>query len=177
MKTNVKITRSQLISMLLNWNYGAQPASVQYVTSPKLTKEGKIKFGDVTKIANVGIMLGYNYQNSVNNQRERENELADFMAQPLWKGKGKRLSTCLAKHEEKGTFYMSYKSQQTFKSFHFDAVLNFIPLSMLKPFFPQSDPAKYQGLEQAVYHREILIDNIRKLKFKKTTYEIIPETK
>lgn len=177
MKKNVKITKRQLIDMLLNWSIGAQPASVQYVTTPKLNKAGEQKFGQVTKIANVGVMLGYNYQNSVNNQRERENELQDFMSQPLWKGKGKRLSPCLAKHEEKGTFYMSYKAQQTFKAFHFDTVLNFIPVALLKPYFPQNDAAKYQGVEKAVYHREILIDNIRKLKFRKTTYEIIPEMK
>ena len=177
MKNTVKITVEQLRSMLLNWNHGAQPASVQYVTTPKINKEGKNKFGDVTKIANVGVMLGYNYQNSVNNQRERENELKDFMAQPLWKGKGKRLSPCLAMHTEKGTFYMSYKAQQTFKSFYFDAVLNFIPVSLLKPFFPVNNTAKYQGLEKAVYHREISIENIRKLKFKRTTYEIVPSAK
>ena len=176
MKNTVKITKAQLVQMLLNWNYGAQPAAVQYVTSPKLNKEGKARFGDVTRIANIGIMLGYNYQNSVNNQRERENELKDFMSQPLWKGKGKRLSPCLSTHVEKETFYMSYKAQQTFKSFHFDTALNLIPVSLLKPFFPQSSNAS-QGTEKAIYHREISIDNIRRLKFKKTTYEIIPEGK
>lgn len=173
MRNTVKITKVQLISMLMNWSFGAQPASVQYITTPKLNKEGKNRFGDVTKIANVGIMLGYNYQNSVNNQRERENEIKDFMAQQLWKGKGKRLSPCLAMHKEKETFYMSYKSQQTFKAFHFDTVLNFIPVALLKPYFPVNNSAKYQGVEKAVYHREISIDNIKKLKFRKTTYEII----
>ena len=173
MKNVVKITKQELIEMLMNWNFGAQPASVQYITEPKINASGKAIFGTVTKIANVGIMLGYNYQNSVNNQRERENELKNFMAQPLWKGAGERISTALAKHKVKGTFYMSYKSQQTFKSFHFDSVLNFIPIERLKPFFPQSDTGKYQGVENAVYHREIAIENVRKLKFKKTTYEII----
>jgi hypothetical protein len=172
MKNTVKITKAQLVEMLKNWNFGAQPAAVQYVTTPKLTKEGKQKFGDVTRIANIGIMLGYNYTNSVNNQRERENELRDFMAQPLWKGKGKRLSPALATHEEKGTFYMSYKAQQTFKSFHMDAVLNLIPLKDIKPFFPESKNYS-QGTEKAIYHREISIDNIRRLKFRKTTYEIL----
>lgn len=176
MKKNVLITKAELIIMLLNWNFGAQPASVQYETKPKLNKEGKLKFGDVTKLANVGVMLGYNYQNSVNNQRERENEIKDFMAQKLWKGAGSRLSPCLAKHKDKGTFYMSYKAQQTFRAFHFDNVLNFIPVALLKPYFPVNNSAKYQGVEKAVYHREINIDNIRKLKFRKTTYEIIPET-
>ena len=174
MKDTRKITKAQLITMLLNWNHGAQPAACQYVTTPKLNKEGKVRFGDVTRIANVGIMLGYNYTNSVNNQRERENEMRDFMAQQLWRGKGKRLSPALATHVEKETFYMSYKAQQTFKSFHFDTALNLIPLALLKPFFPPKTNHS-QGTEKAVYHREISIDNIRRLKFKKTTYELIPE--
>lgn len=173
MKKTLKIKKTQLINMLLNWSFGAQPASVQYVTSPKINKDGKEKFGDVTKIAAVGCMIGYNYENSVNNQREREDELKNFMSQPLWKGKGKRLSTALSMHIEKSCFYMSYKSQQTFRSFHFDSALNFIPLALLKPFFPKSNPAKYQGVNKPVYHREIKIDNIRKLKFRKMTYEIV----
>lgn len=174
MKNTIKISKAQLVSMLMNWEHGAQPAAVQYITSPKLNKEGKARFGDVTRIANIGIMLGYNYTNSVNNQRERENELRDFMSKPLWNGKGKRLSSALSTHIEKETFYMSYKAQQTFKSFHFDSALNFIPVALLKPFFPEKKNYS-QGTEKAIYHREISIDNIRRLKFKKTTYELIPE--
>ena len=177
MKNTIKITKREFIEMLKNWNFGAQPVSLQYVTEPTLNKDGKVKFGSVTKIANIGCMIGYNYENSVNNQRERENELRDFMAQPLWKGAGQRISTALATHKEKGSFYLTYKKQSTFKSFHFDSALNFIPVALLKPFFPKSDPSKYQGVEKPVYHREISIDNVRRLKFKKTTYELIPEMK
>ena len=50
--------------------------------------------------------------------------------------------------------------KQTFKSFHFDAVLNFIPLAMLKPFFPVSKNHS-QGTKKEIYHREISIANIR----------------
>lgn len=171
MKNTIKITKIQLIEMLRNWKFGAQPASVQYVTTPKINKEGKIKFGEITRIANMGIMIGYNYQNSVNNQLERENELKNFMAQQLWRGKGKRISLALSTHIEKGTFYMSYKSQQTFKSYHFDLALNFIPVSLLKPFFPVNN-YKCQGTAKPVYHREISIDNIRRLKFKGNSYFI-----
>jgi hypothetical protein len=173
MKNTKKITKAQLIEMLRNWNHGAQPASIQYVTSPKLNKAGKVRFGDVTRIANVGIMIGYKYENSVNNQRTREEQIADFVSQPLWNGKGKRISTALSTHIEKGSFYLTYKAQQTFKSFHFDTALNFIPISLLRPYFPVYDTAKSQGVETAIYHREISVDNIRKLKFKKCTYEIV----
>jgi hypothetical protein len=177
MKNNIKITRNQFIEMLKNWNYGAQPVSLQYVTSPKLNAQGKARFGAITKIANVGGMVGYCYENSVNNQLEREAKEKDFVSQQLWNGKGKRISLALSTHVEKGTFYLTYKAQQTFKSFHFDTALNFIPIALLKPFFPQSDPAKYQGTETAVYHREINIENVRRFKFKKTSYELIPEMK
>jgi len=168
----VKITKAQLVQMLKDWSHGAQPASVQYVTTPKMNAEGKRKFGEVTRMAYIGVMLGYNYTNSVNNQRERENELRTFMAQQLWNGKGKRLSPALAMHVEKETYYMSYKMQQTMKSFHFDSVLNFIPVALLKPYFPQYKN-KSQGTMKEVYHREISIDNIRRLKFKNCTYEIV----
>lgn len=173
MRNQKNITLAELKEMLLNWNHGAQPVSIQYVTTPKLQKAGREKFGAVTKIANIGAMVGYKYENSVNNQRERENELKDFMSQPLWRGKGKRLSTALSTHVEKGTFYLTYKKQQTFKSFHFDSVLNFIPMAILRDYFPPYTPPKNQGVEKVVHHREISLENVRKLKLKKVTYNIV----
>lgn len=172
MKNTKNITVAELKVMLINWNHGAQPASLQYATSPKLNKEGKIKFGIVSKLANIGCMIGYKYENSVNNQLEREHKLRDFMSQPLWKGAGERISTALAKHNAKGTFYLTYKKQQTFRSFHFDQALNFIPIALLKPFFPVTDH-NYQGLNKPVYHREISLENVKKLKFKGVTYNIV----
>lgn len=174
MKKVKKITKEQFIEMLKNWKYGAQPVSVQYVTSPKLNKLGKSKFGNVIKIANVGGMIGYVYENSVNNQKEREGKERDFLAQSLWKGKGKRLSTALSMHIEKGKYYLTFKHQQTFKSFFFDSQLNMVNINELKSCFYDNTP-KNQGVDEGneIHHREILIDNIRKIKFRKTTYEIV----
>jgi len=170
MKNSIQITKVQLIEMLKNWK-GAQPASISYVTNPKLTKEGTQKFGIVTKIANVGVMIGYSYENAVNNQLEREEKERDFLAQSLWNGKGKRISLALSTHIEKNTYYLTYKSQQTFKSYYFDSALTLIAHNMIKMFFPPNKPTN-QGTETAIYHREISIDNVRKLKFKKMTYII-----
>lgn len=36
-----KITVKQLVAMLLNWNFGAQPASIQYVQVLNLPKRAK----------------------------------------------------------------------------------------------------------------------------------------
>jgi len=172
MKNTITISKSQFIEMLRNWNYGAQPVSIQYITEPKLTKEGKMRFGEVTKIANVGGFVGYIYENSRNNELEKNNAERDFVSQPLWNGKGKRISLALSTHIEKGTFYLTYKAQQTFRSFHFDSVLNLIPNALIKQYFPASAPSVHNGVESKVYHREISIDNVKRFKFKKTTYEI-----
>ena len=173
MRNEIKITKTELVKMLLNWNHGAQPASLQYVTEPKLTPEGRAKFGTVTKIANVGIMVGYIYENSVNNQLEREAKERDFMSKQLWNGKGKRISTALSKHIEKGKFYLTYKAQQTMRSFYFDNALKPIPNAIIKAYFPKSDPAKSQGVDKPVYHREISIDNVKRLKYDGKTFIIV----
>ena len=113
MKNTIKITQADFIAMLKDWNFGAQPVSLQYVTTPKISKEGERRFdGKVTKIANVGGMVGYCYENSVNNQLEREAKEAEFKSQSLWHGKGKRISLALSTHVEKGTYYLTYKAQQ-----------------------------------------------------------------
>lgn len=172
MKNSIEITVEQLKEMLLNWN-GATMVSFQYATTPKLTKEGKAKFGKVSKLANITAMVGYKYENSVNNQREREGEMSNFMAQPLWRGAGKRLSTALSTNTNSGKFYMSYKKVYTLRSFHFDEALNLLSNALISQFFPKSNPSKYQGTEKAVYHREISLENIKKLKTGGQSYVIV----
>jgi hypothetical protein len=173
MKNTKKITVKELVEILATWNKGAKPASIQYVTEPKLTKEGKARFGDVIKFAHVGCMIGYNYENSVNNQLEREGKEREFLSQPLWNGKGKRISTALSKHIEKGQFYLTYKAQQTMRSLYFDSTLKPIPNSLIKAYFPKSDPAKSQGVDKPVYHREIAIEHIKRLKYDGKTFIIV----
>jgi hypothetical protein len=173
MKNKMKITKNELIQILLNWSYGAQPAAIQYISEPKLTKEGKINFGTITKIANVGVILGFIYENAVNRERKKEGLDSNFESKELWAGKGKHINNLLITHIEKGTYYLSYKYQQTFKSLHLDKNLNIIPNEVLKPYFPEKTENKSQGIENEVPIRIINIDNIRKLKFRKTTYEIV----
>jgi len=174
MKTVVKITKVQLIDMLKNWSYDPQPVSLQYITKPKLNKMGKDLFGTIIKIANVGGIIGYNYENSVNNQLEREGKERGFLSKPLWNGKGIRISSALSKHNEKKTYYLTYKALQTFKSYYLDNNLNLIPYDQVKSFLPDNTP-KNQGVFEGneIHHREILIDNVIKIKIKKITYEIL----
>jgi hypothetical protein len=173
MKNVVKLTKQKLINILINWNYGAQPASVQYVINPTLSAIGKAKFGQITSVKNCGGFVGYIYENSVKTEIKKENfsqsEIDSFMAQPLWKGVGRRISTACSEHIKKGTKYLTFKYQQTFKSYFFDKDLNLLTSNDLLNCFPEKADS---FLENPVYHREINIDNVRKLKFKRVTYII-----
>ena len=166
MKNVIKINKEQLRQMLLDWNLGAQPFSIQYLTAPKINKHGKKLYGEVVKLANVGGMIGYDYESSMNRQLVREGKAPDFKRLPLWNGKGKHESVALVKHVDTKEKYLSYKYQQTFRSFLFDGLLNPISNEDLKEFYYKSSPRK------DVEARTVKLDNIKKLKFKKTTYVI-----
>lgn len=202
MKNTKKLTISDAIQMLLNWNFGSQPSSVQYITTPELTPEGYEKFGTVTKIANVGVMLGYCYENSVNNAQEKLGLERDFVSQALWNGAGKRINAVMSeyvglpmkvkyatkngqktdvvipptekeiaeykrKQAKVGTKHLSYKYQQTFRSFYLDGNMNLISYKELLPYFPARKDTPL------VEHREIELKNVKKIKFRKTTYELV----
>lgn len=171
MKNTIQISRKKFVTdVLMKWNFGAQPATIQYLTKPKISSEGKKRFGEVVKIANINVMLGYSYEGSVNNQRKREEKERDFLAQPLWNGNGFRINSVLSKNRNTQKVYLSYKKQRTLKSFYFDVALNLLDTSVLKPYFPKSNPKISQGVDNPVFHREIAIENLRKVKFRKTTY-------
>ena len=163
---------NELVEMLTNWDKGTTPISVIYVSNPKIKKEGKQRFGEIMKVANAGGLLGYDYENSVNNQREREQLLNDFLSQPLWNGKGKRVSPALAEHTEKGTKYLSFKHQQTNSVNYIDAQGNIIDKDELKDYFYKSSNKK-QGTEKAIYHRKVKINNIRYVKMNGIKYKIV----
>jgi hypothetical protein len=227
MKHNVikHVSKQDLINLLLNWKFGTQPASIQYLTRPALNKEGKKLFGSIIKLANVGCLIGYNYQNSVNNKLLKENKIRKsneikvtkenlsndnpetnlsqnnslnnnlsqgnslnefnqksfnnkfncnkFISGDLWHGKGKRISSCLVQHTEKNTFYLSFKHQQTFKSFYLTDDLTPVKSEVLENYLQGSKPTNQNVNEGSeILHREILIDNIKKIKFKGITYLI-----
>ena len=178
MKNQRIISVKALEALLRTWNFGAQPASVQYVTTPDWVNVATARqFPDVKKIANVQIFLGAIYENSVNNELEREGLERDFVAKPLWNGKGRRINTVLAEHTEKGTKYLTIKPQNTLRSIFFDMAKLIVYgkselIPYLKPYVAPANQGVTEGKE--ISHREILLTNVRRLKFKKVTYIIDP---
>jgi len=172
-KSVVTITRKQLEEMLLNWNFGAQPATIQYITEPKINKEGKLKFGNVTKLGAVNCIIDYDFEKAVNRELVKEHKEPNFKVQALWNGKGQHINRRLIQHVETGAKYLAYKYQKGLRGLHFDSALNFIPTALIHPFFYASKPTN-QGVNEGkeILARTIKIENIRKLKFRKTTYII-----
>lgn len=195
MKSTVKISTSELKDILFAWNFGAQPVSANIVTKPKMTAIGKELFGEITQISALQGMVGYVYENSVNNQLEREQMEREFIAQPLWNGAGKRVNTAMSSRVEKIVvqtkrtkngiviqpeitkegqtfFYLTFKKDKTLKTYSFDINMNLLTKEQLAIALVPPSPSYQGGIEKKINHREIHIENVKKLKFRKTTYVI-----
>jgi hypothetical protein len=172
MKTIIEITKAELIDLFMNWNKGAQPATIQYESTPKINKEGKSLFSGLFKLGAVNCMIDFDFEKAVNRQLVREHKKADFKAKPIWNGKGKHLNRRIIEHVETGAKYLQYKHQKSLRSIHFDSALNFIPTALLKPFFYKSSKPTNQGTQKVILPRTLKIENIRRIKMLGKTYVV-----
>ena len=170
MRNTIKITVDQLVELFMNWNKGAQPATIQYRTTPKINKDGKSLFVDLFKLGAVNCMIDFDFAKAVNRQLVREHKEANFVAQPLWKGKGIHLNRRIIEHVETNAKYLQYKHERTLRSLHFDGALNFIPINLLKPFFYKSSAPTNQGTDKIIKPRTLKMENIRRIKMLGNTY-------
>lgn len=170
-----KITLAELEQMLLTWNFGAQPATIQYQTEPKINKEGKLRFEGLMKIGAVNCMIDFDFEGAVNRRLKKEGKEANFKVQQLWKGKGQHVNRRLVKHVETDVKYLSYKYQRSLRSLHFDSALNFIPSVLLKPYFYKSSKPTNQGVNEGseILPRTMKLTNIRKIRMMKTEFQIV----
>ena len=171
-KMNVQMTENELLAMLDAWNRGTTTASVSYESTPKINKYGKDTFGSITKVAKIGCIIGYDYENSVNNQREREEMLRDFMSASLWNGKGERVTPATSRHKVTGKRYMTYKWQQTHEQTYFDADGNVVSSADAKLCFYAKKPTTSQGVERVINHREMALATIKEIGMDNKVIEI-----
>ena len=175
MREIIEITIPQLIALLTNWNFGAQPATIQYSTTAKINKAGKTLFGNILKLGAVNCIIDFDFAGAVNRRLGKEGKPANFVAQPLWKGKGEHVNRRIVRHVDKGTMYLQFKYQRQLKSLHFDSVLNFIPSTLLRPYMYKVSAPTNQGVDEGaeIKPRTLKIENIRRIKMKNVTYEVV----
>ena len=163
------IERTELVTMLMN-RKGCTVVTIKAVTDARLKKTGN-DHGSCSKIARVNGMIGWNYTNSVNNQRTREGIEAHFEAQPRkW---GERIKgTPLV--EYKGEYYLEVKIERILDiTYVRDNDGKIVTYSEIEPFMPAKRKPTTQGTEKDIIVADYKINNIEEIKIDGQEYKLV----
>lgn len=157
------LTKQELVEVLKSVK-GNTFISIESKTEPKLKKGNP--FNALIKISKVFGAIGFNYENSVNNQRIRESLEVDFEAKPRqW---GKRIKgTPLVEHKDK--YYLEVKVQGAESDYFQDN--NRVDVDKIKPWMYNSKSR--QGVEKEVIVRDYSLDNISRIKINKKDFIVV----
>lgn len=167
------------LELILRGIRGTSTATVTYETDPKMVKkhrETKMPNpydGLVVKRTTINVTLGFDYTNSVNNQKEREGQARDFVAQPrTW---GERIKgTTLVSHKD--AIYLEAKINGKPQENIFISIDTRQPIdkSILQPYLPVASTSEgRQGTEKEIVMRDIKLSSIKEIKLKGEHYVII----
>lgn len=158
-----KITTVEMIG-LVRENKGCTFATIETNTDPKPLKS--CPFNKVEKISRLNVMIGFNYENAVNNQRTREEVEADFVASPRKWGVRKDLKTV----EHKGKVYLTTATLNHFSTVYI-ADGKVVDSSEVAPYLPKKSEPQ-QGLEKSVIYRDFDAQNVKVITMNGETYEV-----
>ena len=176
------ISQTQFVEILRNMK-GASFANLVTKTMPKLLKIGKDgralpqKLQGIQRHAVRNGMLGAQYENIVENQREREGNDEEFQALPLWNGKGKHINAYLVEHEDTKKKYLSFYPRHVegevkteISSWFVDG--KEVQISEIQNWLPVGGESSRQETEVKIPWRVFAIDSIVSIKFNGETYMI-----
>jgi len=85
MQNTKKVISVETLKNFLNDGGSATFATISAQLEQKMLKTGNpLRDAEVTKLVTYNVRLNCNYQNAVNNQREREGKEADFVSKEAW---------------------------------------------------------------------------------------------
>lgn len=162
-----KISRQELVK-LVDEQKGAEPVSVDIVTTPNMRKTGNPYLG-CTKSVTLSGMFNFDYENSVNNQLAREGKDAEFEAQKrAW---GERVGNWI-KHDD--AFYLQLKVQGASTPVYVDAKGARIDPTLLEPFIYKSKkPHTQEDLDKQIVVRSVKLENIAVIRVKGAEYLVV----
>lgn len=168
-----KISIDELKTLLLN-STGAVISTLDTKTIPRMRKTNNPFIGDCFKVSTVNVIINFNYENSVNRQRDREESATDFKGQERkW---GTYEGGVFVQH--KGNMYLQAKVEKVLntKYIHEDGSLySESDVSKLKEYFPPHNPSKTQDLQREVVMRNYKIDNIIGIRCYGKSYKVLHE--
>jgi hypothetical protein len=162
----MKILVEQLVEMLVK-NKGAKIVTLYTETEPKMRKANNPYLG-VVKKSRINGVVNFNYENSVNRQRVREDSVPDFKAEERKWGK-KINGTPVVEH--KGKYYLEVKVERTLDS-KYELNGQEIDSKLLAPFFYKKSVSR-QEVENEVVLRDFSLDNLKALKYNGELYEVV----
>jgi hypothetical protein len=178
----MKTISKQDLSNILSVHKGATAVSIITLTEPKMRKTNNEYYGRVTRLAERSGMIGGNYENSVNKQREREDIETHFIAEQLWQGKGVHVSSALCYHSVSMEQYLVFYPTRTTPEGHpvanrdswrLDNVeMDDDTLSQVMSFVSEPSDSPKQGTEKQIPWRTIKLRNIIQLKMMGELYII-----
>ena len=152
------ITVENLKGVLLNLK-GSQFVTISALVEARSRKTGN-PYKAIYKLSKVNGISGADYENSVNNQLEREGKENDFSAgERSW---GTRISPTLV--ENKGKSYLAMHVQKTSKPTYLvdkNSMLTVIDKKKIENFIIQPSKPTQGGVEKNVIYRNYSLENIK----------------
>lgn len=159
------ITVNEMIAMIREQK-GCTFATIRTNTDPKLKKSCPIV--GVRKLSHLNVMIGFNYENAVNNQRTREESEADFVAQPRKWGKRVDLKTV----EHNGKVYLTTATLNHYETEYQTLLGQKVEKAEIEPFLPKKSPSTTQETEKEIIYRDFDSNNIVEITMNGETYKV-----
>lgn len=142
------------------------PRIVSMTTKTKAAlKRNDVFPAGVERIVTRHGILGCDYEACVNNQRQREGLVPDFIAEHLWNGAGVRVNRFLVQHRTKGNLYVVFLPIGNGTDVYVNLdTNNAVPYEEVEPFLKDRTPNRRQGTEQEVHWRTVEVNNIVEIK-------------
>lgn len=151
-------------------------------TKPQMRKTNNPYHGRVDNITERLGNLGTDYENAVNNQREREGITATFSAESMWKGAGEHVNKGIVRHKGTGENYLVFypKSDMNGHPMNSDQrwLVDGIPateaqIAEIKSFMPSRTDSGKQGTEKPVPWRVFNLWNVLEVAVGGKVYRLI----
>jgi hypothetical protein len=166
------MTSNELTQMLLK-RKGSTIVSLKACTDARLRKRNNT-IGDCWKLANILGMIGWDYANSINNQRAREGHTEHFEAFPRpW---GKRIKgTPLVEHN--GKYYLEVKVERILGEVTYVRASDGEPVTYdaISMFLPEKRINARAETKKNIYPTDYAIESIREIKIDGILYNITAE--
>lgn len=163
------MNKKTIIEQLINDGHSATYASMLAEVEQKQLKRGNpLANSRVTKLVQYRMLLNANYQNMVNNQREREGKEANFEAKENWFKKvndGFNGSIVCNKSNE-NSYYLLFACDDSKTEKYFIDGVEATPqqIETIKQFRPKPSSSSRQGLQNEIIVRTVKLDGIKEIK-------------